>query len=109
MDVSRRYRIFAELLELGAQSGLRTPRLAAPIFPSVQSAVAPPSMEALATPISANNPLQILQSPAFYFYTAALCSVQRQKRFHEALSAEVCLVLLRAASWRDYLLKPGPP
>lgn len=68
---------------------MRIPRIAAPIFPSLQSAVSPPSLEDLATPISANNPLHILQPPAFYYYTAALCSVQRQQRFQDALATEV--------------------
>jgi hypothetical protein len=84
-----RYRIFAELLEIGVQAGIRMPRIASPTFPSVQTAVSPLSLADLATPISANNPLHILQPPAFYFYTAALCSVQRQQRFQEALATEV--------------------
>ena len=74
---------------MGANAGMRIPCVAPPIFPTAQSAIAPASPEELATPISANNPLHILQSPAFYFYTAALCSVQRQQRFQDALAAEV--------------------
>lgn len=84
-----RYRIFAELLELGVQSGLRIPTLTPPVFPTAQSAAVPPTPEFWSTPISSTNPLQILQPPAFYFYTAASCSVQRQKRFDEALTLEV--------------------
>jgi hypothetical protein len=87
-----RYRIFAELLELGVQSGLRIPTLAPPQFPTAQSAAVPPSPEYWSTPISSANPLQTLQQPAFYFYTAASCSVQRQRRFDEALAIEVGLV-----------------
>jgi hypothetical protein len=41
--------------------------------------------------MSSANPLQILHQPAFYFYIAASCSIQRQKRFEEALEAEVGL------------------
>ncbi len=88
----RRYRIFAELLELATQSGLRIPALAPPTFPTAAAAAAPPPPDYYATPISSGNPIQVLQQPAFYFYTAACCSVQRQKRFEEALSLEVDLL-----------------
>lgn len=71
------------------QSGLSIPQLAPPIFPTAASAAAPPAPEYFATPISASNPLQVLQQPAFYFYSAACCSVQRQKRYAEAVTAEV--------------------
>ena len=85
-----RYRIFAELLELATQSGLRITALTLPTFPTAVGAAAPPPLpEYYATPISSGNPLQILQQPAVYFYTAACCSIQRQKRFEEALAIEV--------------------
>jgi hypothetical protein len=48
----------------------------------------PPTPEHWTTPTSAVNPIHVLQQPAFYFYTAAVCSIQRQKRFEEALEAE---------------------
>jgi len=83
-----RYRIFADLLELAIQSGLRIPALAPPTFPTAAASAAPPASDYFCTPISSGNPLQVLQQPAFYFYTAACCSVQRQKRFEEALAVE---------------------
>ena len=89
LDSHNRYRIFAELLELATESGLYIPSLAPPILPTAATAAVPPTPEYLATPISAASPLQVLQSPAFYFYTAACCSVQRQERFEAALEAEV--------------------
>ncbi|OCF45455.1 hypothetical protein I317_00702 [Kwoniella heveanensis CBS 569] len=87
--IARQYRIFAELLELGQQAGLRIMSLAPPVFPTAAAAAAPPPPEYYATPISSGNPLQVLQQPAFYYYTAASCSVQRQAKFQEALDAEV--------------------
>lgn len=84
-----RYRIFAELLELGVQSGLRIPTAGSPVFPTAAAAAIPPTPEYFSTPMSSTNPLQILHQPAFYFYIAASCSIQRQKRFEDALEAEV--------------------
>jgi len=89
--IARQYRIFGELLEMAILSGLKLPTLAPPIFPTAQAAALPPGPEYFATPISSGNPLQVLQQPAFYFYTAASCSVQRKLRFDQALEAEVCL------------------
>ncbi|WVF72135.1 hypothetical protein IAT40_006947 [Kwoniella sp. CBS 6097] len=86
--IARQYRIFAELLELGQQAGLRIMSLAPPVFPMAAAAAAPPPPEYYTTPISSGNPLQVLQQPAFYYYTAASCSVQRQIKFQEALEAE---------------------
>ncbi|WWD15882.1 hypothetical protein CI109_100306 [Kwoniella shandongensis] len=86
--IARQYRIFAELLEMGQQAGLRIASLAPPVFPTAASAAAPPPPDYYATPISSGNPLQVLQQPAFYYYTAACCSIQRQQRFQEALDVE---------------------
>ncbi|WVQ98716.1 hypothetical protein IAU59_005847 [Kwoniella sp. CBS 9459] len=86
--IARQYRIFAELLELGQQAGLKIMSLAPPTFPTAVAAAAPPPPEYYTTPISSGNPLQVLQQPAFYYYTAASCSVQRQVKFQEALEAE---------------------
>lgn len=71
------------------QSGIKIPALVPPTFPTATAAAVAPSPDYFATPISSGNPLQVLQHPAFYFYTAACCSVQRQKRFEEALALEV--------------------
>ncbi|ORY33796.1 Foie gras liver health family 1-domain-containing protein [Naematelia encephala] len=87
--IARQYRIFAELLELGIQGGLRIPALAPPILPTAASAAAPPpGPDYFATPISSSSPLQVLQLPAFYYYTAACCSVQRKAKYEEALAVE---------------------
>ncbi|KAK4688106.1 trafficking protein particle complex subunit 11, partial [Tremellales sp. Uapishka_1] len=88
-DLARRYRIFGELLEYGVQAGLRIPVLALPVFPTAMAAAQPPPPEYYATPISSTNPLQVLQTPAFYFFTAACCSVKRAEKFEEALEVEV--------------------
>nr|XP_018263872.1 uncharacterized protein I303_03747 [Kwoniella dejecticola CBS 10117]OBR86030.1 hypothetical protein I303_03747 [Kwoniella dejecticola CBS 10117] len=88
--IARQYRIFAELLEMAQQSGLRIASLAPPVFPTAQAAAAPPQPpDFYATPISSGNPLKVLQQPAFYYYTAASCSIQRQVRYQEALAVEV--------------------
>lgn len=89
--LDRRYRMFAELLETGVQDGLVIPLIAPPTFPSALAAAFPPSPDYYTTPISSVNPLQILQHPAFYFYTAASCSVQRKFRYDEALDVEVSM------------------
>ncbi|WVR05238.1 hypothetical protein IAU60_002250 [Kwoniella sp. DSM 27419] len=89
-DETFEYRIFAELLEMGQQSGgLRIPTPIPPSFPTVMSAAAPPlSADQMATPNSVTNPLQVLQHPAYYYYMAASCSLQRQAKFQEAVDAE---------------------
>ncbi|WVW83128.1 hypothetical protein I302_105146 [Kwoniella bestiolae CBS 10118] len=86
--IARQYRIFAELLEMAQQSGMRIASLAPPTFPTAVAAAAPPPPDYYTTPISSGNPLQVLQQPAFYYYTAATCSIQRQVRYQEALAAE---------------------
>lgn len=88
-----RYRVFAELLELAQQHNLRiiTPP---PTFPTLESSAASQSLSYLATPISSQNPTQILQHPAYYYYEAACGTLKRQERFKEALDAEVSRTLL---------------
>lgn len=86
--IARQYRILAELLEMALKSGLQLPPLPLPVFPTSGPVTGPPTPEHWSTPISSTNPIQSLQQPAFYFYTAATCSVQRQKRYQEALEAE---------------------
>jgi hypothetical protein len=45
----------------------------------------------------------VLQQPAFYFYTAATCSVQRQKRYEEALDVEQDAMGSEAGSAAGYV------
>lgn len=47
-----------------------------------------PTLEYFATPVSSMNPLQILQQPAYYYYAAADCTIQRKERFDEAVALE---------------------
>ncbi|WWC90065.1 uncharacterized protein L201_004998 [Kwoniella dendrophila CBS 6074] len=101
--IARQYRIFAELLEMAQQSGLRIASLAPPVFPTAASAAAPPPPDYYTTPISSGNPLQVLQQPAFYYYTAASCSVQRQVRYQEALAVENDALALEAGSTSGYI------
>lgn len=84
-----RYRILAELLELGIQSGAQIPTVPNPVFPTAAAAATVPSPDYFSTPISSLNPLHVLQPPAYYFYTAAVCSIQRQQRYEAALAVEV--------------------
>lgn len=79
---------------MGVQNGLRISNAPTPVIPTASVTAIPPTPEYFATPISYGNPLQVMQQPAIYFYTAACCSVQRQKRFQEALEAEVHLFLI---------------
>ncbi|WWC69487.1 uncharacterized protein I206_103428 [Kwoniella pini CBS 10737] len=102
--IARQYRIFAELLELAQQSGLRIASLAPPLFPTAQAASVPPQpLDHYATPISSGNPLQVLQQPAFYYYTAASCSIQRQVRYQEALAVETDALNSEAGSVSGYV------
>lgn len=84
-----RYRIFGEMLEMAIASGLKLPPLPTPIMPTSSAGTGAMLPEHFATPTSSANPLHVLQQPAFYFYTAAICSVQRQKRYQAALDIEV--------------------
>lgn len=86
--IARQYRIFAELLEMALTSGLKLPPQPSPELPTAGPLIGPPTPEHWSTPISSTNPIQTLQQPAYYFYTAATCSVQRQRRYEEALEAE---------------------
>jgi hypothetical protein len=82
---------------MGVSSGLVLPPLAAPTFPSAPSAAAP-TPEFWSTPTSSANALHVLQSPAFYYYTAAVCSTQRKDRFQQSLAAEVSQSLDRVVA-----------
>ncbi|OCF54163.1 hypothetical protein L486_08360 [Kwoniella mangroviensis CBS 10435] len=101
--IARQYRIFAELLEMAQQSGMRIASLAPPTFPTAVAAAAPPPPDYYTTPISSGNPLQVLQQPAFYYYTAATCSIQRQLRYQEALAAENDALSSEAGSTSGYV------
>jgi hypothetical protein len=88
-SLARQYRIFAELLEMAQQDNLRIPLLAPPLLPtSAPPGVQIPTLEYFATPVSSMNPLQILQQPAYYYYAAADCTIQRKRRFDEAVALE---------------------
>ena len=101
--IARQYRIFAELLELAQNGGVILPPIPPPTFPIAGPSSGPPTPEYWTTPISATNPLHALQQPAFYFYTAALCSIQRQKRFEEALEVEQDALGSEAGSTAGYV------
>ncbi|EIW69677.1 hypothetical protein TREMEDRAFT_44157 [Tremella mesenterica DSM 1558] len=88
--LSREYRIFAELLEEAVKQGHQITPSALPTFPTPLAAAHPPTPDYYATPTSSANPLMFLQGPAYYYYTAAACSVERKRKFEDALSAEVC-------------------
>jgi hypothetical protein len=79
-----RYRMFAELLELAMQAGLKLDSsLPAylPMSPTLQSPGGTPILESVL--ISSNAPTVLLQHPGYYYYAAADCSVQRDARFKE--------------------------
>jgi len=73
---------------MAQQDNLRIPLLAPPILPTAAPVGAQPTLEFFATPISSGNPLQVLQQPAYYYYAAADCTIQRKLRFDEALAVE---------------------
>ncbi|WVO12852.1 hypothetical protein L204_100460 [Cryptococcus depauperatus] len=85
--IARQYRIFAELLEMAQSHGLHT-STPVPSFPTLNSSVISQDPEYFVTPLSSTNPSQTLQHPAMYYYTAACCSIERYKRFKEALEVE---------------------
>lgn len=77
-----RYRMFAELLELAMQAGLKLDSsLPAylPMSPTLQSPGGTPVLESVL--VSSNTPSAVLQHPGYYYYAAADCSVQRLARF----------------------------
>ena len=85
-----RYRVFAELLDLAVQAGLEISIPAQSVLPSPDLAASPTiSSDPPLSEKPAVNPLHVLQPPAFYFYTAASCSIQRRARFLEAQAVEV--------------------
>ena len=87
-SLSRQYRIFAELLEMAQSDNLRIPYPSPPTLPTAPQVGVTPSLEFFATPVSSGNPLQVLQQPAYYYYAAADCTLQRKVRFDEALAVE---------------------
>ena len=80
--------MFAELLELAIQAGLKLDSsLPAylPMSPTLQSPGGTPVLESVL--VSSNAPTAVLQHPGYYYHSAADCSVQRAARFLE-LSGE---------------------
>ncbi|KAL1409710.1 hypothetical protein Q8F55_003706 [Vanrija albida] len=86
--VARQYRILGEVLEIAQGHGFHVPPLPLPAYATPAASVVPPPSDELPIPISANNPLHVLHPPAFYFYNAACCTIERKQRFDDALSAE---------------------
>lgn len=93
--VARQYRILGEVLEIAQGHGFHVPPLPAPAYATPAASVAPPPSDELPIPISSTNPLHVLHPPAFYFYNAACCTIERKQRFDDALSSEVCEVCRR--------------
>ncbi|BEJ18225.1 hypothetical protein CspHIS471_0705020 [Cutaneotrichosporon sp. HIS471] len=89
--VARQYRIFGEVLEIAMANGngFPIPPLPTPTYPQPPTGnVLPPAPEEMNTPVSTVNPLHVLQPPAFYFYTAATCTLERKARYDAAVAAE---------------------
>ncbi|KAJ9121480.1 hypothetical protein QFC22_002096 [Naganishia vaughanmartiniae] len=88
VDLARRYRLFAELLEIVVAHGLAIhaplPVYAAP--PVSMSGGTKSTEEVL---VSAVKPLLVLQNPGYYYYTAGNCAVQRKIMFEKAVEGEV--------------------
>ncbi|OWZ51735.1 hypothetical protein C351_03530 [Cryptococcus neoformans c8] len=105
--VARQYRVFAELLEMAQQHNLRI-IIPPPTFPTLESSAGPQSLSYLATPISSQNPTQVLQHPAYYYYTAACGTLKRQERFKEALDSENDAMGSEAAKSSGYVSSTAP-
>jgi hypothetical protein len=73
---------------MAQQDNLRIPLLAPPTLPIAPPLGVQPTLEFFATPVSSMNPLQVLQQPAYYYYAAGDCTLQRKLRFDEALAVE---------------------
>lgn len=87
--VARQYRIFGEVLEIAQRHGYVIPAIDLPMYPTPLSAGGlPHQQQDLTMPESTMNPLHVLHPPAFYFYTAAMCTIERKARFDEAVAAE---------------------
>lgn len=90
--------MFAELLELAIQAGLKLDNsLPAylPMSPALQSPGGTPILESVL--VSSNAPSAVLQHPGYYYYSAADCSVERAARFNELNSAETSQKITPAA------------
>lgn len=86
--VARQYRIFGEILEIAQTNGFDIPPMPQPIYPPAPANLLPPAADELTMPVSTTNPLHVLQPPAFYFYTAASCTIERKARYESALASE---------------------
>lgn len=87
--VARQYRIFGEVLEIAQGNGFDIPAIPLPSYPPPPAQnVLPPPPEELTLPVSNVNPLHVLHPPAFYFYTAASCTIERKMRYDSALASE---------------------
>jgi hypothetical protein len=79
---TRRYRMFAELLELSIAAGLWL-EVSLPAYLPTSPTMASPDGAQVAESVlvSSNAPSTVLQHPGYYYYAAADCSVQRKQRF----------------------------
>lgn len=85
--VARQYRVFGELLEIAQQHGFIIPPLPLPTYAPPTSPLPGAGPSEMESPNSSANPLHVLQPPAFYFYTAATCSIERKARYDAAVNA----------------------
>jgi hypothetical protein len=98
LDRCSRYRIFAELLEMGMQSGLSIP-----VSPSLAN---PSSLNAAHDQLL--QPSTVLQHPGFYYYSAACCTEKRKETFRIAMEAETDAANSEAGQHSGYVsASPG--
>jgi hypothetical protein len=84
-----RYKVLAELLELGSRSSLKIP-VHTPALPQASSAnTAAARIEADAIRVIGINPSHALQHPGFYYYMAARCTEMRRERLLAAVEVAV--------------------
>lgn len=85
--VARQYRVFGEVLEIAQQQGFAIPPMPLPAYAAPAAPLPGAGPSEMTTVVSTVNPLHVLQPPAFYFYTAATCSIERKARFDAAVEA----------------------
>ena len=86
--LARQYRIMGEVLELAQTQGFDVPPLPAPAYAPPPTPTPGLTVFVDDLPISSANPLHVLHPPAFYFYAAALCTLERRVRFDAAIATE---------------------
>jgi hypothetical protein len=99
INLSFRYRIFADTIDEAILAGYKIP------LPTdyLNSTTAPPGSPLMnATANSGLNPGSIMQHPGFYYHLAAMCCAERRRRYLEAERADASSPVLQKEKLVDH-------